>query len=171
MKHTLATLLIALTGAALRAQDAATSNVDLGPKPTETPELAKQTPPEVPELSQLDQAFKQSSLGKAADEYRTRVEWRRLQNEAINDPAIIVAKKSADAARTDLEKRERLRDYYNIYYGRMRARASSAELKNAIDTFKAEHLKLLDQPRVRPSDDAPIPVSTPKKGKQHHHSQ
>jgi hypothetical protein len=158
-------LVFVLLSTGLLAQDAAQSNVDLGAKPEATAAPEKSPPPDVPELSQLDQVFKQTSLGKAADEYRTRIEWRKLQNEAVNDPAVIAAKKAAESAPTDLEKRERLREYYEVYYGRMRARASSAEMKSALDSFKAEHVKLLDQPRVRPSGDGAIPASTPQKKK------
>jgi hypothetical protein len=136
----------------LRGQDAAPAIVDLPTEKTQTPSPAPSPSPipEVPELSQLDQAFKQTSLGKAADEYRLRVEWRRLQNLVAHEPEIVSAKEAAQSARTDLEKREKLRGYYNAYYGRMRALASSDEMRKALDTFKAEHLKLLDQPRVRP---------------------
>src|SRR6202171_2152195 len=136
----------------LRGQDAAPAIVDLPTEKTQTPSPASSPSPipEVPELSQLDQAFKQTSLGKAADEYRLRVEWRRLQNRVADEPEIVNAKEAAHSARTDLEKRDRLRDYYNVYYGRMRALASSDEMRKTLDTFKAEHLKLLDQPRVRP---------------------
>jgi hypothetical protein len=147
-------IVYALIGATftLRGQDAAPAIVDLPTEKTQapTPAPSPSAIPEVPELSQLDQAFKQSSLGKAADEYRVRVEWRRLQNRVVDEPDIVAAKAAAQSARTDLEKRDRLRDYYNIYYGRMRALASSDEMRKALDSFKAEHLKLLDQPRVRP---------------------
>jgi len=60
-------------------------------------------------------------------------------------------KEASKTARTDLEKRERLRDYYEIYYGRMRALAGPTDLKNYIETMKAAHLKTLSQPRVRPT--------------------
>ena len=147
-------IVCALLGATftLRGQDAAPAIVDLPTEKTQTPSPAPSPSPipEVPELSQLDQAFKQTSLGKAADEYRLRVEWRRLQNLVTHEPDIVSAKEAAQSARTDLEKREKLRDYYNVYYGRMRVLASSDEMRKALDTFKAEHLKLLDQPRVRP---------------------
>ncbi len=157
----------------LRGQDAAPAIVDL---PTEktvtaTPAASPSPIPEVPELSQLDQAFKQTSLGKAADQYRLRIEWRKLLNRVGHEPGVIAAKTAAESSRTDLEKRERLRDYYNIYYGRMRALASSAEMKSALDTFKAEHLKLLDQPRVRPSPGATaafVETDKPKHRKERH---
>ena len=79
-------------------------------------------------------------------------------------PAIIAAKKSARAARTDLEKRERLREYYDVYYGKMRALASSGELKSYLDRIKKEHLDLLSQARVRPSAEVtPTPFSFAQK--------
>ena len=153
----------------LRGQDAAPAIVDLPTEKTQTPSPAPSPSPipEVPELSQLDQAFKQTSLGKAADEYRLRVEWRRLQNRVADEPEIVNAKEAARSARTDLEKREKLRDYYNVYYGRMRMLASSDEMRKTLDTFKAEHLKLLDQPRVRPVPGV-SPTFNAKENKEQH---
>jgi hypothetical protein len=154
----------AIAGAALmtRGQDAAQSTADLHTKanpeilPTPIPEKS----PELPELSQLDEIFKQTSLGKTADEYRMRVEWRKLQNQVANDPAVVAAKKTAEAARTDLEKRKRLGDYYKTYYERMQALAATPEMKAALDGFKAGHLGMLLQPRVRPTP-SPAPSATP----------
>jgi hypothetical protein len=162
-------IVCALLGATftLRGQDAAPAIVDLPTEKTQTPAPSPSPIPEVPELSQLDQAFKQTSLGKAADEYRVRVEWRRLQNLVVDEPAVVAAKAAAQAARTDLEKRDRLRDYYNIYYGRMRSLASSDEMRKALDTFKAEHLKLLDQPRVRPVPGVPLTVDLKAEKEKH----
>jgi len=85
----------------------------------------------------------------------------------VNDPEIVAAKKSAAAARTDLEKRERLRTYYNLYYGKMRALASSSEMKNALDAVKTEHLSHINQPRVRHETDEALPTPTPSRRKQH----
>ena len=136
----------------LRAQDATQPMVDLRPKTNElnVPDATPAATPGIPELSQLDEIFKKTSLGKTADEFRQRIELRRLQNEVVNEPAVIAAKTAAASARTDLEKRQRLRDYYNIYYGRMTVHASNAEMKAALDKSKAEHVALLIQPRVRP---------------------
>src|SRR6266513_5967939 len=116
---------IALTGVALmlQGQDAAPPSVDLyeGQEQLEpTPSPVPPNGPELPEISQLDQTFsKPKSLGKEADELRVHVEWRQLKNRTVNDPAVQAAKAYAQAARTDLEKRDRLRDYYDIYYQRM----------------------------------------------------
>ena len=140
------------------AQDAAPPSVDLyegekqpdvKPKPYPEP-----NGPDIPELPQLDEAFKPKSLGKEADERRLHIQWRQLKNQVVNDPQVRAAKASAQAARTDLEKRNRLRNYYDIFYGRMSARASSPEMKLALEVVKSAHLGLLDQPRVRPSSSA-----------------
>jgi hypothetical protein len=155
-----------------RAQDAAPSTVDLQ-SPRDQPAVPAATPsnpPDVPELSKLDEAFKQTSLGQEADEIRMRVELRKLQNEAASDPAVIAAKSSAEAERTDLEKRQRLRDYYNLFYDRMRMRASGEEMRSVLDSQKSGHLKMLDQPRVRHATDGasptpPSPEGKPKKPK------
>src|ERR1700720_4484949 len=130
------------------AQEA--TNADLPTKQSEDKNQPAPTPgPSVPELSQIDESFKQSSLGKEADERRMHIEWRQLANRVATDSDIVTAKKSAEAARTDLEKRERLRAYYNIYYGKMRTLASSTQMKTALDTLKSQHLSQINQPRVR----------------------
>lgn len=129
-----------------------------GPSPTPTPPL--------PELSRLDEAFKKTSIGKDADENRERVEIRVAQNSVMNNPVIVDAKHAASVARTDLEKRDRLRDYYNIYYGEIRRFVSNEDTKKLVDELKADHLKMLDQPRVRPVPGSTLPpVSEEKKAK------
>ena len=155
----------------LRGQDAAPPAVDLyGTE--EKPEVAA-TPfpepngPEFPELSQLDEAFKQKSLGKQVDERKLHIEWRQLKNRVVNDPEVCAAKATAQAARTDLEKRNRLRNYYNLYYERMSALAPSAEMKLALQEFQAAHVGQLSQPRVRPSPGAPPPAPKPTPAGKH----
>lgn len=150
------------------AQDAAQPTVDLN-APVPCPALGDSPAAKgaLSDLSQLDQGFKDSSLGKAADEYRTLLEWRRLQNATANDPAVVAAKQEVKAAPTDLEKRRRLRTYYDLYYGKMRARAATPEMKTALEQFKNDHLRMLAQPKVRPEEAAtlPTPTATPE-GKQ-----
>ena len=143
------------------AQEA--TNTDLPTKRSEDKNQPAPTPERsVPELSQIDESFKQSSLGKEADERRMHIEWRQLANRVATDPEIVTAKKSAEAARTDLEKRERLRAYYNIYYGKMRTLASSTQMKTALDTLKSQHLSQINQPRVRHLTDGGLPTPTPE---------
>ncbi len=151
-------------------QDAAQPSVDLPAPPLpKTDEHASQPPlpqpaPDVPELAQLDEAFKRTSIGKAADEFRQRVEIRKLQNRVSEDDDVQAAKRDADLCKTDLEKRDRLRAYYTLYYGKMRRLASDENTKKALDDLKGAHIKFLEQPRVRPVLGAPLPP-VPKKEK------
>jgi hypothetical protein len=159
----------------LHGQDAAPPSVDLyeGQYQLEpTPSPVPPNGPELPEISQLDQNFsKPRSLGKEADEARVHIEWRQLRNRTVNDPQVQAAKAFAQAARTDLEKRNRLRNYYNVYYERMSALATTPEIKLALQALKTSHQGLLDQPRVRPSPTpegatpTPTPSGTPAKKK------
>ena len=130
-----------------------------------TPLPSLTAPTAVPERAQIDEIFKQTSLGKEADERRLHIEWRQLQNEVVNQADIVAAKMAADRARSDLEKRQRLRDYYDLYYGRMRVLARSAEMKSALDQLKIAHVSQLTQARVRHETDSdlPTPSPTPKK--------
>ena len=149
----------------LHGQDAAPPSVDLYEEEKEaepTPSLEPPNGPELPEISQLDQTFKQPrSLGPQADELRLHKEWRQLQNRIVNDATVQAAKAFAQTARTDLEKRNRLRDYYNIYYQRMSALTTNAEIKLALEALKGSHQGLLAQPRVRPTPDTSTPTPTP----------
>jgi len=174
-------ILATLAGTALIAhgQDAAPPSVDLysgqnQPEAAATPS-SEPNGPELPEISQLDQTFsKPKSLGKDADTLRVHVEWRQLKNRIANDPAVQIAKAYAQAARTDLEKRSRLRAYYDIYYERMSALANTPEIKLALQELKASHQYLLGQPRVRPSPTpegatpTPMPSGTPAQTKPGH---
>jgi hypothetical protein len=64
-----------------------------------------------------------------------------------------------------LEKRQRLRAYYDLYYGRLRVVARSAEMKTALDQWRIAHLSRTTQARVRHETDSdlPTPSPTPKK--------
>jgi hypothetical protein len=163
----------------LHGQEAAPPSVDLLPEPEE--EEASPTPlpngPELPGLKELDESFKPKSRGKEADALQVQVLWRQLKNRTINDPEVQAAKKYAQAARTDLEKRNRLRNYYEVYYQRMSALATTPELKVALQALKNTHQTMLAQPRVRPTPTpafsgtpSPTPTSTPfkKKPKEKH---
>ena len=160
-------VLITLIGVALilHGQDAAPPSVDLYQEQDQlqpTPSPVPPNGPELPEISQLDQTFKQPrSLGPQADELRVHKEWRQLKNRTVNDPDVQAAKAYAQAARTDLEKRNRLRSYYNMYYQRMSALATTPEIKLWLQAFKTSHQGLLAQPNVRPTPDTSTPSPTP----------
>ncbi|HVD95861.1 MAG TPA: hypothetical protein VNE84_06960 [Candidatus Limnocylindria bacterium] len=167
-----------LFGAALiiHAQEAAPPSVDLyegQQQPEAVAPLPEPNGPELPELKQLDQTFsKPKSLGKDADALRVHIEWRQLKNRTVNDPTVQAAKAFAQAARTDLEKRNRLRNYYDIYYQRMSDLATVPEIKLALQGLKTSHQILLSQPRVRPSATpegaTPTPTVAPAQKKQKH---
>jgi hypothetical protein len=160
-------ILAVLCGASLKVlgQDAAPPSVDLYEQQDQlepTPSPVPPNGPELPEISQLDQNFsKPRSLGPQADELRVHKEWRQLKNRTVNDPEVQAAKVYAQSARTDLEKRNRLRNYYNIYYERMSALATTPELKLALQALKTSHQGLLAQPKVRPTPDTSTPSPTP----------
>jgi hypothetical protein len=174
------TLFSALLIAALmmHGQEAAPPEVNLFPEEEEASPTPSPNGPELPELKQLDESFnKPKPLGKDADELQLHALWRQLKNRTVNDPEVQEAKKYAQVARTDLEKRKRLKSYYEIYYQRMSALASTPELKVALQALKEGHQGMLAQPRVRPSPTpeftgtpSPTPTSTPfkKKTKEKH---
>ena len=174
MKRHASILSMMLVGAALviRGQEAAPPSVDLY-QGQEQPEATPSPPPngpELPELKQLDQSFKPPSLGADADGAKMRVEWRQLRNRTVNDAAVQAAKAFAQAAPTDLEKRKRLREYYDIYYQRMSALATTPEIKLALQALKTTHEGLLAQPRVRPTPPgSPTPQPAPAKKKKQEH--
>jgi hypothetical protein len=164
-------ILLGILGGAtpvLYGQDAAQPSVDLyegakQPNITPTPiPYPEPNGPNIPELPQLDEAFKPKSLGKEVDERRIHIQWRQLKNRVENDSQVRAAKAFAQAARTDLERRNRFRNYYDIYYTRMSALASSPELKVALEALKSAHVGSLAQPRVRPSPSASPTPDTSK---------
>ena len=155
-----------LTDSELQSTPTIAPRPESKPSPTPIPDIIGD--PAIPERAQIDQVFKQTSLGKEADERRLHIEWRELANRVVNDPDVLAAKKAADAAHTDLEKRQRLRAYYDLYYGRMRALASSSEMKTALEQLRQTHVSHTSQHRVRAVEDAslPTPSVTPKKKEQ-----
>src|SRR6476646_11829576 len=163
----LITASLLVTAASIFAQAAVSSSTN--PQEAATPQISPTPPPSeaaaprIPAIDELDQAFKQSSLGKAADEARLHAQWRELSNRIINDPNLVEARTHAGRAKTDLEKRHRLRAYYTMFYDRMRAQASSQELKNYIDTHKTQYLAILAQNRVRPSPAPPASAAGKQK--------
>jgi hypothetical protein len=167
MRNAIVTVVLLIATLAMAAAQEAT-DTDLQTKPSNEAIQPAPTPqPSVPELSQIDEVFKRTSLGKEADERRLHLEWRQLANRVVNDPEIVAAKKSAESARTDLEKRERLRTYYNTYYGKMRGLASSAAMKATLDAMKNEHLSHINQPNVRHLTDESLPTPTPERRHPH----
>ncbi len=115
--------------------------------------------PNPPTIPQLDEAFKTTPLSVAAENARHQVEWRDLRNRLVSNPQIKTALATAETARTDLEKRQLLKKYYELYFGKMIELAGTPELKAYLNDRKNEQLAQLPQPRTRPT---PTPTPTPK---------
>ena len=134
-------------------------DIPVEPSPL-VPNTSPQPKKNVPSITELDAAFQQSSLGKEVEEQRLHLEWRKLKNRTNDDPEIVAAKKAADAARTELDKRNKMRAYYKILYGRMQALAETPELKTYLEQRKRDAINGLAQPHVRPEPTAsPSPSS------------
>jgi hypothetical protein len=171
VKLSLLILVLCASAALVSGQVATDSDLQSSvPRPAPVPSATAE--PTIPERAQIDEIFKQTSLGKEADERRLHIEWRQLQNQVVNETDVVAAKRAAEMARTDLEKRQRLRDYYDLYYGRMRVLARSGEMKTALDQLKIAHLSQITQARVRHETDSglPTPSPTPKKKQKASHA-
>ena len=70
-----------------------------------------------------------------------------------NDEDLHALKMSADKARTDLERRHWLRAYYQLYFKKLRALASTPDLQNYLRAHQAAREPSLLQPRVRHETD------------------
>ena len=114
---------------------------------------------DIPTIEQLDEGLKPPPLSPAAEAHRLHVEWRKLRNQAQNDPRVKAALAEADAARTDLQRRKLLARYFDIFHARMIALAPP-QMKNYLLDRKREALAALPQPRVRP-ETAPKPTPPP----------
>ena len=110
--------------------------------------------PLVPELQQLNQLFKQSSLGRVADEARLHLQMAKLETRIRNDDELHAALASAQRARTDLEKRHCLKSYYHLYYNKLRTLAEMPDLKTYLDLQETVHTVILLQPKTRHETDA-----------------
>ncbi len=119
-----------------------------GPEAASLPQV-----PASPELELLSTLFKQSSLGKAADAHRLLVQVAELETGVRNDEGLHALKRAADEAPTDLERRHRLRDYYQAYFQKLRARAATPALRDYLTAQRASHERTLLQPRVRHETD------------------
>lgn len=109
--------------------------------------------PAAPELELLNSFFKNTSLGKTADEYRLHLQMAELETRIRNDQDLHALKASALKMPTDLERRHRLKAYYELYFKKLRALATAPDLKAYLDVQEAGHKLSLLQPRVRHESD------------------
>ncbi len=118
------------------------------------PPLSLPKTPDAPEIEKLNSYFKSTSLGKKADEYRLHVQMVALEARIRNDEDLRARKAAALRAPTDLERRHLLKDYYERYFGKLRARAETPALKEYLVAQEATRKLTLLQPRVRHETDA-----------------
>ena len=109
--------------------------------------------PASPELKQLNELFKRSSLGKIADEHRLHVQMSALQIQIRNDADLQELKAAALEAPTQLEQRHGFRRYYELYYRKLLGRADSPELRDYLKAEEAAQELTLLQPRTRHETD------------------
>jgi hypothetical protein len=86
----------------------------------------------------------------AQDEMAARIRFRELTTKASLDPKIAAELDKANSARTDLEKREGLKQYYTVLYGRVVKLDRSLE-KRATQ-LKARLIHRLSQTRIDPTE-------------------
>jgi hypothetical protein len=118
------------------------------PAPNSLPQI-----PAAQELQQLNAFFKTTSLGKVADEHRLHLQMATLETRIRNDEDLHALKASASKAPTDLERRHWLKSYYELYFKKLRALATTPDLKAYLDAHEAAHKMSLLQPRVRHESD------------------
>ena len=90
-----------------------------------------------------------SATADAEDLIKQRIRLREAKTKAQRDPAVQAEWDRAAAVRTDYEKREVLKGYYKLLYGRM-AKVDPA-LKAPIETQLREALGQLEQTKIAPT--------------------
>ena len=118
------------------------------PAPGRLPQI-----PTGPDLQQLNAFFKQTSLGKAANEQRLHSQMAALETRIRNDEELHALRASAQSEPTDLEKRHGLKTYYHVYFKKLHAFPATPELKTYLDAQEATHVASLLQPRTRHETD------------------
>ena len=90
-----------------------------------------------------------SVTADAEDAVKQRIRLREAKTKAQRDPAIQAEWDRAESLRTDYEKREAMKSYYRILYGRMTKLDPS--LKAPIDALLQQSLARLDQTKIAPT--------------------
>jgi len=88
----------------------------------------------------------------SADAVKKRIRLREIKTQALKDEAIQLELETANAAKTDSDKRAALKRYYNLLCDRMLKIDSS--LKTEIEARRHNYLARYDQNRVRTSEEA-----------------
>ena len=114
----------------------------------------------MPDLELLNAFFKQTSLGKAADDYRLHLQTAELETQIRNDQDLHALKAKAMQVSTDLERRHLLKAYYQLYYSKLRALTTAPDLVAYLTSQEAGYVASLLQPRVRHETDETTTAAT-----------
>ena len=129
------------------------------PAPDSLPKI-----PPTQELQQLNEFFKKTSLGKVADEHRLHLQMVALETRIRNDEDLHALKATALKVPTDLERRHWLKSYYELYFKKLRALATTPDLKAYLDAQEATRKLSLLQPKVRHESDEAEAAALAKAG-------
>lgn len=112
------------------------------PQPTSMPRSTTRGVTSTPDQPNKTQA--------AEDEVKLRVQYRLAKNKALRDPAVQAAWHAAETARTDLEKREAMKRYYNLLNARIRKIDGS--LGKLATERQTGSTRRLEQTRIDPTE-------------------
>ena len=87
-----------------------------------------------------------------------------LETQIRNDDDLHALKATALKAPTDLERRHWLKSYYDLYFKKLRALATTPDLKAYLDAHEAARKLSLLQPRVRHESDEAEAAALAKAG-------
>jgi hypothetical protein len=120
--------------------------------------IPQDRPPRQPSVPSPIKPKKDSATAAAEDELKQRIRLREARTKALRDPAVQAEWARAQEVKTDYERREALRSYYKMLYGRMVKLDSS--LKAPADKLLKQSLATLDQDHIAPTQ-PPATVSAP----------
>jgi hypothetical protein len=135
--------------APITAPTTATTTEQLGLIP-EAP-LERTEKPKGNALEEPDSSAQRIDRSTAAeDEIGARIRLRQLTTRVRNEPKVQAELERANSARTDLEKREALKAYYQLLYSRIGAIDPS--LAKRVQVLRARSIHRLAQTRIDPTD-------------------
>lgn len=119
-------------------------------------------PPMPPPRSRSESPIRKrdSVTADAEESVKQRIRLRETKTKAQRDPAVQAEWDRASGLRTDYEKREAMKSYYRLLYGRMTK--IDPALKAPIDTLLQESLARLDQTKIAPTQPPPAIASGPR---------
>ncbi len=122
--------------------------------PDEVPDPNTLIPDEVapPDLAPAPPVVAENKFEK---ERKLRIRYQEVKIQALKDQAIREMRDTADAARTDEDKRAALREYYRMLFAKITA--IDADLADKAGTLEQAYLRRLGQFRVEPT----IPMNPP----------